>query len=127
MGTVEQLFGNTYTKDYLGLTKNSQIIPSKVAEFLNFDKNEVSKFTGVSKQSVRYDEKIPKAVKDRLDQIGNICLLVGEFFKDAQKTAIWFQASNPLLGGISPRDMIRFGRYKKLMQFILDAKARQEK
>jgi hypothetical protein len=34
---------------------------------------------------------------------------------------LWFQTKNPLLGNISPRDMIRYGRYEKLRRFIMNA------
>ncbi len=34
-----------------------------------------------------------------------------------------FQVKNPALGGISPRDMIRFGRYQKLEKFVQNALA----
>jgi len=33
----------------------------------------------------------------------------------------WFKARNPLLGDVSPRDMIRLGRYEKLRKFIISA------
>jgi hypothetical protein len=48
--------------------------------------------------------------------------LVAQFFGgDAAKTALWFKTKNPLLGDISPRDMIRYGRYEKLRRFIMNA------
>jgi hypothetical protein len=34
---------------------------------------------------------------------------------------LWFKVPNPLLGDVAPRDMIRFGRYKKLLKFIQSA------
>jgi hypothetical protein len=48
--------------------------------------------------------------------------LVAQFFDgDAAKTALWFKTPNPLLGNLSPRDMIRYGRYDRLRRFVLDA------
>jgi hypothetical protein len=44
--------------------------------------------------------------------------LVNEFFKDENKTKMWFATKNPLLGGFKPNDMIKLGRTKKLVQFI---------
>ena len=117
------LYSNTYGSDLIGLTDGSVMIPGKVAEFLGLSKDDLSKMAGVKKSSVRFDEKIPREMKDRLEQIGNICLIVAEYFKgDAEKTALWFKAQNPLLGYVSPRDMIRLGRYKKLMKFVIDAR-----
>ena len=44
--------------------------------------------------------------------------LVEEFFGDKQKAGIWFGEFNPLLGGLSPNEMIKAGRVKKLLEFI---------
>ena len=94
----------------------------KVANFLNYTNADVAKIAGVSEKSVRFKGKIPQAVKDRLEQIANICELVANNFNgDVEKTALWFRLENPMLGNISPKDMIRFGRYKKLRKFILDS------
>jgi len=95
----------------------------KVSEFLGFDTEELSKIGGVSKRSVRLDSRIPQDLKVRLEQIANICALVAGYFEgDIDKTALWFRTPNPLLGDISPRDMIRFGRYKRLLKFVSEAR-----
>jgi hypothetical protein len=44
--------------------------------------------------------------------------LVRGFFKDEEKTRLWFHTENPLLGGSVPIDMIRQGRSEKLLKFI---------
>jgi len=117
-----QLFQNVYDKDHLGFWANNQLNYKQVADFLDLDANAVSKMAGVSKRSVRYDQKIPKDVSDRLKEIANVCSLVADLFGgDANKTALWFKTANPMLGDISPRDMLRFGRYKKLLQFVMSA------
>jgi len=43
---------------------------------------------------------------------------VNEFFKDKDKTKLWFETANPLLGEISPNQMMDLGRFQKLGQFI---------
>ena len=48
-------------------------------------------------------------------------LVAGFFESDEQKTMLWFSTPNPLLGDMSPRDMIRVGRIKKLLKFIQTA------
>jgi len=59
----------------------------------------------------------------RLREIANIANLVAEFFAgDAQKVGLWFEIANPMLGNISPRDMIRIGRYKRLLNFVIVAR-----
>jgi hypothetical protein len=76
----------------------------------------------VAPSSVRFDRKIPKEVLARLTEIATVCELVAQYFDgDVSKTALWFSTANPLLGNVSPRDMIRFGRYEKLRGFIMEA------
>ena len=87
------------------------------------DTSALSKIASVSKSSVRFDNRIPRDLKERMEQVAIICNLVAEYFKgDAKKTALWFRTLNPMLGNISPRDMIRLGRYQKLQKFIVAAK-----
>lgn len=82
---------------------------------LEFDKGELSELGGVSRKSVRLDDRIPRELKERIEQIANICNLVAGFFDgDSVKTALWFRTKNPMLGSISPRDMIRCGRFNRL-------------
>jgi hypothetical protein len=109
--------------DYLGILAEDN--PSKkVVDFLELSKADVAKVTNVPKISIRYDERIPKEVLERLREIGIICDLVAEYFEgDLRKTALWFKLNNPALGDISPRDMIRYGRYQKLIKFIHNALA----
>lgn len=43
------------------------------------------------------------------------------FDYDKDKTNLWFRTANPLLGGVSPNEMRRLGRYEKLKKFITNA------
>ena len=124
MASTTSMLFNTIPDDMLGFWANQTLQAREVAEFLDFQKADVAKFSNVSVKSVRYDEKIPKEVVEHLEQIAIICGLVAEFFAgDARKTALWFRTKNPLLGNLSPRDMIRYGRMEKLRQIVQDARA----
>jgi len=117
------LFQNIHQSDPLNFWSGRGLDYRRVSDFLGFDTNELSKLGGVSKRSVRLDNRIPQDLKDRLEQIANICTLVAEYFDgDEEKTVLWFKTINPMLGGISPRDMLRYGRYKKLLKFVTDAR-----
>ena len=117
-----EIFNTIPNHNYLRLLEGN--IPKNVVHFLGLSTDEVSKAMGIPKKSVRYDEKMPKELAQRLQEIAIICELIAEYFNgDPQKTALWFQIKNPALGGISPRDMIRFGRYQKLEKFIQNALA----
>jgi hypothetical protein len=116
------IFKTVPDRDYLGFWADQTLNSKVVAEFLDLDKRTVAKLSGVAPASVRFDQKIPREVLDRLQEIANICGLVAQFFKgDATKTALWFKTKNPSFGDISPRDMIRYGRYEKLRRFIMNA------
>lgn len=124
MAHARNLFGTVPDRDYLGFWANETLRGKDVADFLDLDKRDVAKLSGVAPSSVRFDRKIPREVLERLEEIANICGLVAQFFGgDIKKTALWFKTRNPLLGDISPRDMIRFGRYEKLRRFVMDALA----
>lgn len=124
MGALPQhdIFSNIPEKDFLSLLDKGEARPSKVINFVDFGKEDVAKAVGVPSTSVRYDGRMPQILKDRLREWATLFNLVAQFFGgDAVKTALWFKTTNPMLGNISPRDMIRFGRYQKLLQFILNA------
>lgn len=54
--------------------------------------------------------------KEEREEIRNLVL---EFFKgDQKKTDLWFSSDNPLLGGISPDNMIKVGRIERLADFV---------
>lgn len=40
------------------------------------------------------------------------------FDGDVDKTARWFRAKNPMLGDVSPLDMVRLGRFDRLELFV---------
>lgn len=117
------LYANVPRSDPLDFWAKHGLDYRRVSEFLELDTNDLSKVGGVSKKSVRLDSRVPQALKERLEQIANICTLVAEHFDgDIDRTALWFRTPNPMLGEISPREMIRLGRYKKLLSFVLQSR-----
>ena len=116
------LFRTVPEHDYVNFWPGSQFDPQRVVRFLELSKPDVAKIASVAPSSVRFDQKIPRDVLERLMEIANVCGLVAQFFQgDVAKASLWFRTKNPLLGNISPRDMIRYGRYEKLRRFIMDA------
>ena len=125
--SVLNIFDTVQRVDHLHFWSDSGLQYREVQEFLSLDTNELSKISGVKKSSVRLDNRIPADLKERLEEIANVCNLVAAHFGgDAARTALWFKTPNPVLGGISPRDMIRLGRYKRLFDFIMRAKEHNE-
>ena len=120
-----QLFSNVARQDHLRFREDGQIDYRKVASFLSLTKKDLSRIADVGQSSVRFDDKIPADLAQRLDEIANIANLVAEVFEgDAAKTALWFKTPNFMLGEIPPRDMIRAGRYKRLLKFIQQSRER---
>lgn len=119
------LFSNVAERDYLDLIDSGAPRCRKVAEFLHFDDGDVARATGVPRTSIRLaSAKVPPEVTERILEWAQALNLVAQFFRgDVDKTALWFAVPNPLLGGVTPRDMIRLGRFSRLREFILDALA----
>ncbi|MFA6029782.1 MAG: hypothetical protein WC969_08015 [Elusimicrobiota bacterium] len=117
------LFQSVPEKDYFSfLPKGKPPEFQEIVNFFNFKGHDVAKAADVSEKSVRYDEKMPVELQERLREWAILVNLVAEFFKgDLERTVQWFKMPNPLLGYISPRDMIRVGRFKKLLKFIISA------
>jgi hypothetical protein len=113
----------TSPKDYFHLfNENAFVDGEKVVKLLRYKKEDVSVATSVPLSSIRYDKKkMPAELRERLTQWATALNLVASFFQDQGKTIVWFFMPNPLLGGMSPRDMIRVGRFKKLLNFIQTA------
>lgn len=121
---TEDIFATVPKRDYLSFFEDDKPRYNRIVDFLDFKKEDISKATEVPLGSVRYDEKIPKELHERFREWAILLNLVAGHFKgDSHKTTLWFTIPNPLLGNVTPRDMIRFGRYKKLFQFIVNALA----
>lgn len=115
-------FFDTVGDDHMSFWEQNHFQPTRVTDFLRLEKRDVSRIASVSDKSVRYDDKMPEAVRDRLEEIANIVNLVANTFRgDTTKTAIWFKTQNPILGDVSPRDMIRLGRYDRLRKYVVEA------
>jgi len=115
--TAQSLFGSI-AADKLNLFNDGVPDGKRVVELLKYRKSDVSRAATVSPKSVRYDSKMPAALKDHLTQWATALNLVASFFDDEHRTVLWFNTANPLLGNVSPKAMIRAGRFDKLLRFI---------
>ena len=117
----KQLFGNV-PQDRFKLLPHNQPDAKRIANtFLRFQNKDVSSATGIPLQSVRFDERMPEELRERAFEWAIAINLVGEFFGNESQTILWFQTPNPMLGSISPKEMIKRGRFRKLLQFIQTA------
>lgn len=124
MPSTPSLFQTVPKKNYFfdSLSKEKPEEFQNVARFFEFKNEDVAKATDISRASVRYDDKMPDELQERLREWAIVVNLVAEFFDgNLDRTVQWFRMPNPLLGYMSPRDMIRVGRFKKLLKFISTA------
>lgn len=115
-----QLF-SSIPKDVFQFFDGAQVRGQKVVDVLGFKKADVSVAANIAANSVRYDQRMPEELQRRLVEWATAINAVGAFFGDMDKTILWFQTPNPLLGNTPPREMIRVGRFKKLFSFIQTA------
>lgn len=109
--------------DPLHLYSEGRLDYKRTADLIKLSKADLGKLAGVSKASVRFDTHIPEPVAARLRELANIANLVAEFFAgEPVKVALWFELANPMLGNVSPRTMIRLGRYRRLLSFVMQAR-----
>ena len=113
---------DTVPEDLLSFGIGENFNRKLVSKFLSLKKSDISHIASVSEHSVRFDDSIPAAVHERLEEIAStINMVAREFDGDPNKTVAWFKTRNPLLGDVAPRDMIRLGRYDRLRRFIINA------
>lgn len=116
------IFNATVPEDCFSLFEKNRLQANRVVRYLDFRKEDVSKAAGVPLSSVRYDHNMSKDLEQRIREWAVLINLVGNHFNgDETKTLQWILTMNPLLGNLSPRDMIRFGRFKKLLKFVINA------
>jgi hypothetical protein len=91
----------------------------QIVKFLDFKRKDVARSAKVSEAAVRYEQdRMSEVLRAWLIEVGTAIALVDNFFKDTDKTELWFRTPNPLLGNITPIDMIRMGRQRKLLTVI---------
>jgi hypothetical protein len=68
---------------------------------------------------MKSDER-SSAVRVYEENLASIYELVFQF-NDDMKARVWLRTPNPMLGGVSPRDVVRMGRYDRLLSFVTQA------
>jgi hypothetical protein len=93
-----------------------------ITEMLRLRTKDVARATHLSETSIRYDLRMPETLEAWLRDVATTATLVAEFFDgNSTKTELWFSTPNPQLGNITPVDMIKIGRVRKLLSFVQTA------
>lgn len=122
------LFETVASEDYLSIFEGAIPKYKKVVDILELSKRDVAGATGIPVASVRYDDKIQQELKERVTEWATLLNLVAQHFQgNSDKAILWFKTTNPLFGNVSPREMIRFGRFKKLFRFVQNALAEKKR
>ena len=111
---------DTVPQDFMGFGLGEAFNAKLVQTFLGLNKEDVARLADVSPKSVRFDVAMPEPVRERLQEIAISINWVAKVFQgDVDKTLAWFETRNPLLGDISPKEMIRLGWFERLRSHIL--------
>jgi hypothetical protein len=118
------LFGTVPQRDHLQFWQSGLFQPQRVARFLGLSKRELAVLAGVAPASVRFDDKAPRVLRERLMDLAATCTLVAEAFDgNATKTQLWFLTANPQLNNLSPCDLLRRGDREILQRQVTAALA----
>jgi hypothetical protein len=55
---------------------------------------------------------------DNIEKYKEAFDLVFDQFQDIDEVKLWFETENPLLGNLTPLQMVKYGRVDKLLKFI---------
>lgn len=115
----KNLFSTVPRDEWGFLSQKGEINYKKVVNTFGLSNIEVAKAANIKPSSVRYNNKVPKNLVKLIEELISIFSVVSnQFDNDKEKTILWFKAVNPLLGGVSPLQMIILGKSKRLMEFI---------
>ena len=120
------LFGTVPQQDYLQFWQSGLFQPQRVARFLGLSKSELAVLAGVAPASVRFDDKAPRVLRERMMDLAATCALVAEAFGgNTIKTKLWFLTANPQLNNLSPCELLRRGDREALQRQVVAALADQ--
>lgn len=110
------------SQDFLEFGFGALFQPERVVDWLGLENQDITRATKIPLSSLWCGGSLSTQARDRLEEIAVVCNLVAEIFDgDLPKTSAWFKALNPILGDVSPRDMVRLGRFDRLRTFVFGA------
>jgi hypothetical protein len=109
-------------KDCLRFGSGSSFEAEAVQLVLALTDEDVARMASAPLTFARHDVEVSELVRARLEDVGRAINLVACVFDgDVERTVAWFKTRNPMLGDVTPRDMIRLGRFERLSKYIAAA------
>jgi hypothetical protein len=116
------LFSSIPSSDPFSLFQGGRPDGQQITQVLQLRTKDVARATKLSTGSIRYDLRMPALLEAWLREVATTATLVAEFFGgDRARTLLWFATPNPQLGEMTPLDMIKIGRVRKLLTFVQNA------
>ena len=113
------IFNTVPKNDVFGVYDKGRIRYKAVATAINFNRQEISKATRINISAVKYKEsEIPAKIKEFFMAMTWLLYTTHAHLQNKDKVLQWLDSPNPSCGGFSPKDMIRMGQYKKLVNIV---------
>lgn len=114
------IFNTVPKRDVFGLYDKGKYKYREIAEILDLKRRDISQAVRVATDSVRFEEdRIPDKMREFLINMVWLLNTTYKHLKDKHKVTQWLDSPNPVCGGVSPKDMIRMGQYKKLVKIVV--------
>jgi hypothetical protein len=122
MNAAPALFSTIPHSDPWSFFQGGRPDGQQITGVLKLRTKDVARATHLSEASIRYDLRMPETLASWLRDVATTATLVAEFFDgDQSKTLLWFSTPNPQLGNLTPMDMVKIGRVRKLLTFVQTA------
>jgi hypothetical protein len=112
----------TTLPNYLGLfSSTGDVDVTKTHDLMELSRTQLAEALGFTGEQLR-PERLSDRAKGKLTELAGALEMVAAAFRgDINKTKFWIKTPNPNFGGATPRQLIVRGRYKKVIQFIIDS------
>ena len=121
---MENHITESQIKNHLGLFDNEGNVKIKATQnFMEISRTQLAEIFRLSPDKIRPD-RMGRRTQEKLTELAGALEFIAESYNgNKKKSKFWLKTPNPHLGGATPRELVLRGHYKKVIQFILSAKA----
>ena len=93
----------------------------KTYSVIDISRAQLAEALGFTAEQLR-PERLSERAREKVAELAGALEMVAKAFHgDINKTKYWVKTPNPNFGGATPRQLIVRGRYKKVIQFVMDS------